>query len=187
VLFLLLTGEEKGLLGSTYYTDHPIVPLYRTVADLNIDGISMFDSVTAIIGVGAEYSTLNSFMDKTAKELNLEIVNIPPEFDQNESFFRSDQIAFAMSGIPSILISEGLKYVHLSEEQGLAKMINYSRNIYHSPLDDLNQQMNLDAAVQYIDIIYYFSKSILNSAEEPEWKRNSPFINERLRTIAEKR
>ena len=187
VLFILLTGEEKGLLGSTYYVDHSVVPLYKTVANLNIDGISLFDSVKSIIGVGAEYSTLSTFLSKTADDFNLSIVSIPPVFDQYESFFRSDQIAFAMAGVPSLLISEGLKYVHLSDAEGLERILNYSQNIYHTPFDDLSQPMNLDAAVQYLNIVYDFCKRILNSETKPEWNQNSPFVYERLRTIAEKR
>ncbi len=187
ILFVLLTGEEKGLLGSGYYIDHPVVPLYKTIADLNIDGISLFDSVKAIIGVGTEYSTLNDYLMKTADDFNLKIVSIPQVFDQYESFFRSDQIVFAMSGIPSMLISEGMKYVHLSDEEGMQRMINYSENIYHTPFDDLSQPINPDAAMQYINIVYDFCNRILNSENEPEWKPDSPFLNERLRTIAEER
>ena len=61
ILFLALTGEEKGLLGSSYYTDNPIVPLYKTIADVNIDGVAMFRDFQSVVGVGAEYSTLENF------------------------------------------------------------------------------------------------------------------------------
>ena len=64
ILFILLTGEEKGLLGSTYYTDNPIVPLYKTIADINIDGLAFYDEFKSVIGVGSEYSTLKNFLNQ---------------------------------------------------------------------------------------------------------------------------
>jgi len=187
ILFLLLTGEEKGLLGSTYYTENPLVPLYKTAADINIDGIALFDRFKSIIGVGAEYSTLNEFLIKTASANNAGISEIPPQFQNYESFSKSDQAAFASAGIPSILVSEGIDYENISKEEGLKQFINYSENIYHSPFDDLNQPMNMDAALQHIKIIYDLCIMLSQSDKAPEWYPGSPFINARLRSQAEKK
>jgi hypothetical protein len=187
IIFLLLTGEEKGLLGSVYYTDNPVVPLYKTVANINIDGIALFDNFKSIIGIGAEHSTLKEFLKKAAGENNVGLTVIPEDFINYDAFSRSDQIAFANAGIPSLLITEAPDFVNLSKEEGLKKFIRYSENIYHTPFDDLNQQMNFDAAVQHIDIIYDFCHLLALSEEEPEWNSNSPYINARLRSIAEKK
>jgi len=187
ILFLLLTGEEKGLLGSTYYTENPLVPLYKTAADINIDGIALFDRFKSIIGVGAEYSTLNEFLIKTAGANNVAISEIPPQFQNYESFSKSDQAEFASAGIPSILVSEGIDYENISKDEGLKQFINYSENIYHSPFDDLNQPMNLDAALQHIKIIYDLCIMLAQSDKAPEWYQGVPFINARLRSQAEKK
>jgi len=187
VIFLFLTGEEKGLIGSNYYIDHPLVPLYKTIADINVDGIAVFDEFNSIIGVGTEYSTLDKFLKSTTDELGLNISTIPAQFQQSESFYRSDQIAFAMAGVPSILTMDGIDYKHISTKEGLNRFYNYSENIYHTPFDDLTQKINLDAAIQHIEFLYLMSLKLLTSDETPVWKEGSPFINARLRSIAEKR
>jgi hypothetical protein len=187
IIFLLTTGEEKGLLGSRYYTDNPVVPLYKTIANINIDGIALFDNFKSIIGVGAEYSTLSDFLFEAAKSNSLNLVNIPEEFRKYDAFSRSDQVAFANAGIPSMLVMEAPDYVNLLREEGLLKFINFSENIYHTPFDDLNQEMNFDAAVQHTELIFELCKILANSDEQPEWKDNSPYLNIRLRSIAEKK
>ena len=187
IIFILLTGEEKGLLGSIYYTDNPAMPLYKTVANINIDGVALFDNFKSIIGVGAEYSTLTDFLNEVAGKDNLSVTEIPEGFKNADAFEKSDQAAFANAGIPSILVMEAPDYVNLSKEEGLKKFINYSENIYHTPFDDLNQPMNFNAAVQHISIIYDLCNLLSNSEETPVWKNNSPYLNARLHSIAEKR
>ncbi len=187
IIFILLTGEEKGLLGSIYYNDNPVVPLYKTIANINIDGIALFDNFKSIIGVGSEYSTLSSFLKETAEENNVTVTDVPEGFINFDAFSRSDQIAFASAGIPSMLIIEAPDYFSISREEGIKKFIQYSENIYHSPFDDLSQYMNMDAALQHIDIIFDMCNLLSTSEEVPEWNDNSPYLNERLRTIAEKK
>ena len=187
VIFILLTGEEKGLLGSTYYTDNPVVPLYKTVANINIDGIALFDNFKSIIGVGAEYSTLTEFLNEVAQKDNLNVTQIPERFKNADAFEKSDQAAFASAGIPSILVMEAPDYVNISKEEGLKKFIYYSENIYHTPFDDLTQYMNFAAAVQHVNIIYDLCNLLANSKETPVWENNSPYLNARLHSMAEKR
>lgn len=187
IMFLLLTGEESGLLGSKYYTNNPVVPLYKTIANINIDGIASFDNFNSIIGIGREYSTLNKYLENTASKFGLSIDEIPPQFKFNESFSQSDQVAFANAGIPAMLISEGLKYVNLSEEEGLKKYITYSTEYYHTPFDDLQLPINLDAAKQHMIILFSIIEDLANNPVEPEWNKGSPYLNARLRSIAEKK
>ena len=80
IIFLLTTAEESGLLGSYYYTQNPSVPLYKTVANINIDGIASFDNFKSIVGVGEEYSSLSSTLKEVAEERNLKVVPIPKQF-----------------------------------------------------------------------------------------------------------
>ncbi len=187
IVFVLLTGEEKGLLGSKYYVDNPAVPLYKSVANINIDGIAVFDKFKSVVGIGSEFSTLSNFLSKTAQENGLTITEIPSIFRSTEAYQNSDQISFANGGIPSILIYEGLDYENLSSEEGIEKFINYSRNIYHTPKDDLSLPINYSAALQHTDLILDFILNLANSKVKPEWHEDSPFINARLRSIAEKR
>ena len=187
LIFLFTTGEEKGLLGSTYYCDHPLVPLHQTIANLNIDGLAADDTFNDIVGLGAEWSTLDVHLEKTASLLGLQVSPVPSPFLASESFARSDQWAFARAGIPSILISNGLNYRHWSLEQALQKTLYWYRNIYHSPVDDLSQPINYEAARQHVQVLAVFCRSAANSKTLPQWKAGAPFMAERLRTIAEKR
>jgi hypothetical protein len=187
IIFMLLTGEEMGLLGSKYYVDHPIVPLYKTIANINIDGVASFDEFNSVVGFGTEYSTLENFLINSASQENLNVTDVPSIFMKSESFRMSDQITFASVGIPSILVMDGIDYKNLTKEEGLEKFIYFSDNIYHTPFDDLTQLLNYDAAVQHIKLLFRLSFNIADSIEEPEWNSGSPFINARLRTIAEKK
>lgn len=187
VLFLFLTGEEKGLLGSTYYADHPVVPLYRTIANLNIDGLAMFDTFDDIVGVGAELSTLGELLHEVAGELQLRVSPVPAPFAEASSFGRSDQVAFAHGGIPAILIMEGTKYRNTPSSAGLQRIIAWGQRIYHTPFDDLQQPMNLQAAQQHAQILFAFCYRLANLMAAPEWKKGTPYLNVRLQSLAEQR
>lgn len=187
VLFLLVTGEEKGLLGSQYYLDHPLVPLYKTIANINIDGLAFIDDFNSIIGIGNEFSTLEEFFRITAYQMNLKITDVPPQFKNWEAFNRSDQIAFAKAGIPSILTLDGPDYVSYKREEAINKIIYYNQQIYHSPFDDLNIKIDDNASKKHMEFIFRMSYDLLQSDEKPEWNEGVPFINARLRSIAEKR
>ncbi|MFZ0452867.1 MAG: M28 family peptidase [Ignavibacteriaceae bacterium] len=187
VIFIFLTGEEKGLIGSGYYIDHPVIPLYKTIADINVDGIASFDEFKSIIGVGTEFSSLNKFFNETADSLGLFVGRIPDNFDNINAFYLSDQLSFALAGMPSVLTMDGIDYKNISREEGIERFINFSENIYHTPFDDLKQKINFDAAIEHINFLYRFSFNLLNSEEVPEWNKEAPFIGARLRSIAEKR
>ncbi len=187
IIFLLTTGEEAGLLGSSYYAANPPVPLYKTIANINIDGMSSFDSVKGIIGIGAEYSTLLKILEQTALKNNVSVDRIPEIFYQSEAFKHSDQISFADAGIPSILISESINYKNLTYEEGLNKYIKYITEIYHTPFDDLTLPINFNAFIQHLNIIKDFISILDNNSEEPEWNEGVSYSIERLRTKAEKR
>ena len=185
IIFLSVTGEEKGLLGSTYYTDHPIVPLHKTIANINIDGVAFFKDFSSIVAIGSEYSTLDKFVDSTAYDHGLTVENIPDQFSQYEAFNRSDQITFALAGIPSLLILEGLKNKTKTETEVLKSFIDYMDNKYHTPFDDLNQQIDYEAAVNFTNILFDVIFKLASSETTPEWKEGAPYIHARLRTIAE--
>ena len=188
MIFLFLTGEEKGLLGSKYYTDHPARPLYKTVADVNIDGIAAFDEFRNIIGVGAEFSSLENDLVIVSKSLDLEVSSVPEEyFYESENISRSDQFSFMKAGIPSVLITEGLNYKNTTYQQGLERLIKWTEEVYHTPFDDLNQNLNFKAAAEHTQLILKFSLYVANKTEAPQWNPGSPYINAQLQSIAEKR
>lgn len=187
ILFLALTGEEFGLLGSSYYVDNPIVPLHKTIADINIDGIAMFKNFQSIVGIGSEYSTLYESLKQTVDRYDLSIENIPAQFRNFDAFNKSDQLAFAIAGIPSILILEGVKNKTKSEEEVLKAFINYYLEKYHTPFDEIKQDIDFEAAAKHAKILFDFCFHLANELNVPEWKSGSPFINARLRSISEEK
>ncbi len=188
LIFIATTGEEKGLLGSAYYVQNPVVPLYKTVANVNIDGIALFKDFTSMVGIGAEFSTLKKFLIESLNKFNLSLSDIPEQFYQFEAFSKSDQAMFASAGIPSILVLEGPENMHFSRDEVIREMISYDIYFYHTPFDDLAYlDIDYEAAKQHAEVLKDFIISIANSEKEPEWNKGSPYINERLRSIAEKR
>lgn len=187
LVFLFLTGEEKGMLGATYYTDHPLVPLYQTVANVNVDGLAMFDTFEDVVGVGAELSTLGETLEAIARELQLKTSNVPAPFSASTAFALSDQFLFANAGIPALLLMEGYHYRRTPLAEGLQRLLKWGQEIYHTPFDDLKQNINYEAAQQHSQILFAFCYALAGMKDAPQWRAGTPFVNARLRTIAERR
>ena len=175
IIFLFVTGEEKGLLGSSYFIDHSPIPKDKIVANINIDGLAVIDDFNSIVGIGAELSTLNEILKKVAFSNKLKVDKIPNEFDAYESFLHSDQLAFALAGVPSILISDGIDYVNFNREEAVMKWMDYIKHKYHTPFDDLSQDINYDAVKKHIKILYDFILETANSENQVEWNSSSPY------------
>ncbi|MCO5251757.1 MAG: M28 family peptidase [Candidatus Kapabacteria bacterium] len=187
IIIVFTTAEERGLLGSIYYAKNPVVPLYKTIANLNIDGIAFIDNFNSVIGVGSDFSELNEILNKVAEKNNLYVELLPYELSKVGAFNRSDQTIFAQAGIPSMLVMEGTDYENISHEFGFYRLYDYMVNYYHSPFDDLNFMINYDAALQHVDFLLSLSIELINSEKVPEWYEGTKFEIERLRTRAERR
>lgn len=187
IVFITTIGEEKGLLGSSYYIDNPVVPLYKTVANINIDGIAIFKDFQSLVGIGSGYSSLDETLKQTADRYDLDVEEIPKQFRSFDAFNKSDQLAFAIAGIPSMLVLEGVKNKTKTRDEVLNALIDYYLYKYHSPFDDLNQNIDPEAAAKHAKILFDLCFQLADKIETPEWKSGSPFINARLRSIAEKR
>jgi hypothetical protein len=187
IIFIATTGEEKGLLGSSYYVDNPVVPLYKTIANVNIDGIALFKDFNGLVPVGSQYSTLDVYLKQTTDNYDLKIEEIPPQFRSFDAFNKSDQLAFAIGGIPSILVLEGLINKSKTNDEVLTGFIDYYLNRYHSPFDDLSQTIEPQASANHAKVLFDYCFRLADQIEVPEWKSGSPFINARLRSVAEKK
>jgi len=175
IIFLFTTGEEKGLLGSKYFVDHTPVPVDKIVANINIDGFAVIDDFRSVVGVGAEFSSMNDILRETADEAKLKLEKIPAEFDSFESFLHSDQLSFANAGIPSILVSDGVDYVNVTKSEGIRKWKDYIHNKYHTPFDDLMQKINYEAVQRHFNFMYNFILNVANTKNEINWNNSSPY------------
>ncbi|MCA9735720.1 MAG: M28 family peptidase [Deferribacteres bacterium] len=187
ILLVFTTGEEKGLLGATYYIDHPRVPLHKTYAAVNIDGIAMFDTFKNFVGIGAEYSTMENLLQELAKGFSLEYSPVPAIFANSNALGRSDQIAFAREGIPTVALVEGMKYDNATYESGVQRFIDWGATRYHTPFDDLDQPINYAAVQQHCNLLLGLISILGNTGKSVEFHPNSQFLNARLQSIAEER
>lgn len=186
VVFLFTTGEEKGLLGSIYYTNFPIRPLSSTVACINIDGINFLDPSTGFLAIGGSYSTLGKMASDVLERKGLDLIGIPAEVD-DDSFLRSDHYAFAQAGIPSVSLLEGPGHVNLSDETAQRFKHLWDLTIYHSPFDDSRQYINWKAVEQHASVYLAYLKHVAATAGDVKWYRSSSFRQIRLQTQAENR
>ena len=140
----------------------------------------MFKNFQSIVGIGSEYSTLYESLKQTVDRYDLSIENIPAQFRNFDAFNKSDQLAFAIAGIPSILILEGVKNKTKSEEEVLKAFINYYLEKYHTPFDEIKQDIDFEAAAKHAKILFDFFFHLENELNVTEWKSCSPFINSSL-------
>ncbi|MBE0645775.1 MAG: M28 family peptidase [Bacteroidetes bacterium] len=187
IVFVFLAAEEKGLLGSLYYTSHPAVPLYRTTACLNIDGLAIIDRFHDIVGIGTEYSTLSNLLERLAGELGLRVSEVPPDFSLLDAFASSDQLAFAQAGVPSLLVMEGNDYANVPDQLGYNRFLEWGRTRYHTPFDDTLQPVDRDALTEHAQVLCAVLASLANTYEPPQWIQGSRYINARLQSQAEER
>jgi hypothetical protein len=187
ILFVFVTGEERGFLGSQYYCSNPVVPLSKTAANINIDGIALFEPARSVIGVGGEFSTLGKQLQRSMSNTGVAVEELPAELFRPDQFRNSDQFMFAQAGVPAILIAEGLTYARTSYDDGIVRYVQWTEERYHSPFDDLTQAMDFTAGAQHTSYIQRFALDLANSNEEPQWYEGTPFLSARLRSISEKR
>jgi Zn-dependent M28 family amino/carboxypeptidase len=169
VIFLAVTAEEKGLLGSKYFAAHPTVPAGSIVADVNVDMFLPLFPLRSLIVLGLEESNLADDLHAVGNELGIGILS-DPEPERN-SFIRSDQYSFIRSGIPSIALKVG--YTKGSPEQEIVKRWRTER--YHAPSDDLNQPLDFQAAADFNRAYLRIVEAIANRAERPRWNNDSFF------------
>ena len=167
IMFLGATAEEKGLLGSDYFAHFPTVPIKSIVADINMDGASVFYTFNDIIALGAPDSSLDAVVARNAARLGLKVTP-DPEPDQNY-FVRADQYSFVRQGVPSVFISEGEEAKDPSVD-GKKFAEQWIASRYHAPSDDMNQPLNFDAAVQFMQIDFLVGYDIAQDPQRPRWK-----------------
>jgi hypothetical protein len=169
LLFVFVTAEEKGLLGSRYFASHPTVPKNSMVADINTDMFLPIFPLKILTVYGLAESDLGDLVQSVAKFDGVEVQPDPEPL--RNIFIRSDQYSFIREGIPSIAMKVGFRPG--SAEADLAKKWLTER--YHAPSDDLNQPVDLGAAGKFEDIVEGLTVKVANDPQRPEWKADSFF------------
>jgi hypothetical protein len=173
VLFLILTGEEEGLLGSDAFAHNPTVAIDKVAADINLDGISLFYDFRDLVALGSEHSSLHEEVEDVAAHMNLEVS--PDPLPEEVFFIRGDQYSFVKQGVPSVAISEGFKTVD-PKLDGKEIALKWEATMYHTPQDDMNQPLNFAAAVKCTQANLAVGYEVAQEDRRPHWDNNDFFL-----------
>jgi Zn-dependent M28 family amino/carboxypeptidase len=169
ILFIAVTAEEKGLLGSKYFAGRPTIPFKNIVADVNLDMFLPLYPLKVIEVQGLSESSLGESVRAAAKELGVD-VQTDREPEQNR-FIRSDQYSFIRRGIPSLAFKFG--YETGSAEEKIRR--DWVRDVYHKPNDDTKQAVDVEAAATFNRVILGLLQRVANDPGRPTWKGDSFF------------
>ena len=182
VMFMAVTAEEKGLLGSEYYATNPLYPLAATVANINMDGAAVSGPAKDISTSGEAGLTLQDDLIAVAKAHGRSFTkDSRPEAG---SFFRSDHFSFAKQGLPALSFGSGNDLVKGGVEAGKAAQEAYVRDRYHQPADQWEPSWDLSGMAADLTIGFDLGRQLANSREWPEWKAGSEFKAARDKTAS---
>lgn len=172
-IFLFVTAEESGLLGSAYYGMNPTVPTRKIVANLNVDGVTLDGKVRDLKVLGDTKSSLGPSLAAYIKPMGMRIS--PDEHPERGLFYRSDHFSLAKVGVPAVSIEAGNDYVGRPKGWGAERDEDYTANRYHQPSDEYKPGFNYDGAVQTAEIVLGFGRKLANSATIPTWNADAEF------------
>jgi Zn-dependent M28 family amino/carboxypeptidase len=173
ILFVSVTGEEAGELGSEYFAHYPTVPKHSIVANINIDQVFLLYPLEDIIAFGAEHTSLESVIQHAAKKIGL--VESPDPMPEQVVFIRSDQYSFVKQGIPAVMPSPGFKSPDGSKKAWDIAM-KWMDDTYHSPQDDINQpNLDFEAAAKFARFTFLCGYYVTQDPQRPTWNKNDFF------------
>jgi Zn-dependent M28 family amino/carboxypeptidase len=173
IVFLAVTGEEQGLLGSEYYATHPLYPLNKTVADLNMDALGNYGETKDISITGKGQNDLDDYIEKYAKEDGLTVKG--DTRPGAGSYYRSDHFNFAKVGVPALDMNNGVISMNHDTSWARIQQDNYTANHYHQPSDNYSANMDATGMAQIANLLYRLGYDLSNETTFPGWKAGSEF------------
>ena len=173
VVFLLVTLEESGLLGSKYYAAHPVVPLADTVAVINLDALPAIGPAKDFIVVGLGNNNLDEILRPIAAKQGRELV--PETEPEKGTFFRSDHFNFAKAGVPALYAKGGIDLLEGGREKGQAAIDDYVTHRYHKAADNYDPSWDLRGVVKDLQALYEVGGALVNSREWPNYREGTEF------------
>ena len=172
VLFVATTGEEKGLLGSEYFVEHPSIDLEDMVAEINLDVALMLHPLKDVVAFGAEHSSLGRTVELALREFGVKVS--PDPIAEWGTFVRGDQYPFVEKGIPSIFLFSGFD---AGQIDGVEQFQLWMSNIYHSPADDMDQTFDFKAGADFARVVLRVVTDVADAGEQPRWNAGDYFGN----------
>ncbi len=184
IIFLAVTGEESGLLGSKYYAEHPVYPLAMTAGGVNMDSLAMAGDARDFVPIGGAKSELDQYLRRAlaANDLTLR----PEPSPQAGYYYRSDHFSLAKQGVPMIYAKLGEDLVKGGIPAGHAAAEDYRANRYHQPSDEYNPAWDWRGAVRELKVFYQIGRELASTAAWPNWNEGDEFraIRDRSRAGA---
>jgi len=172
ILFMCTTAEEAGLLGAKWYAEHPLYPLEKTLADINIDSMNVWGKARDIEDVSYGFSTMDNLLAAAAKRQGrTAILNSRPE---KGAIYRADNFEFSKAGVPSLYIGKGEHLLSRPENAPL-RSDEFDSKDYHQVTDEVHADWDLSGAVQDVDLLFEVGYQVANADKFPEWKPGNEF------------
>ncbi|MEP4148475.1 MAG: M28 family metallopeptidase [Halioglobus sp.] len=175
VLFLAVTAEESGLLGSRWYGENPIFPLDKTAANFNMDNIAagQIGPTSDIAVVGFGNSELENYLARAADKQGRTLVQEP--FPEKGFYYRSDHFSLARVGVPALYLTRSTNSDEHGPEWGKGRLENYINNHYHKPSDEYDADWDLRGAVQEVQLLHHMGSELASSRDFPKWNDGVEF------------
>src|ERR1041385_4444047 len=172
LLFLSTTAEEAGLLGAKYYALHPLYPLEKTLADINLDTMNVWGKARDIEDLSLGFSTLDDLLAAAAKQQGR--TAIPDSRPDKGKIYRADNFEFSKAGLPSLYVGKGEHLLARSETAPL-RSDEFDSTDYHQVTDEVRSDWDLSGAVQDVQLLFEVGYEVANGEKFPEWKPGSEF------------
>ena len=173
IVFLAVTAEEQGLLGSAHYAANPVFPLERTVAALNMDAMNVIGPMRDVTVVGLGQSELDDYVADAAAEQGR---RVRPDPDPSAGgYYRSDHFSFAQVGVPALNMDGGVDHLERGEAWTLAQRDRYEAERYHKPADELDAMWDLRGMVDDLRLLYRIGYRLSRESTWPNWRETSEF------------
>jgi len=181
VVFLAVTAEEQGLLGSEYYAVSPLYPLARTAANINIDGMNVSGRTRDLTLIGYGASDLDDYARDAAGEQG-RVIRPDPEPEKG-LYYRSDHFNFAKQGVPALDPDPGLDYIGKAKEFGERVRSEYNQRDYHQPSDVVRPEWDMSGAREDLKVFFAVGYRVADADALPEWKAGNEFKAKREATL----
>jgi Zn-dependent M28 family amino/carboxypeptidase len=172
VLFMATTAEEAGLLGAKFYAEHPLYPLEKTLADINLDSMNVWGKTRDIEDLSLGFSTVDDLLAAAAKQQGRSA--IPDSRPDKGKIYRADNFEFSKVGLPSLYIGKGEHLLSRPETAPL-RSDEFDSTDYHQVTDEVHPDWDLSGAVQDVQLLFEVGYEVANGDKFPEWKPRSEF------------
>ncbi|MCP3736208.1 M28 family metallopeptidase [Sphingomonas sp. RP10(2022)] len=182
MVFVALTAEESGLLGSAYYGENPVYPLSKTVGGANMDALAMYGPAKDVIVIGPGKSQLDGYLNAALKRQGRTAT--PEPTPEKGFYYRSDHFSLAKHGVPMVYFETGQNLVKGGLAAGQAAAKDYEENRYHAPSDEYDPKWDWSGVQQDVQLYYMLSRDLAESRDWPNWMPGDEFRGIRDRSRA---